>query len=63
MNAAQAVGNVAAEKAMANANPSLYGQTVQTAPNGKPLTSRRMNVLLKKWGYLIVKASPKRRKD
>ena len=39
MNAAQAVGNVAAEAALAKANPRLYGQTLQTTTRGEPLTN------------------------
>ena len=39
MNAAQAVGNVAAEAALAKANPRLYGQTLQTTKRGEPLTN------------------------
>ena len=39
MNAAQAVGNVGAEAALAKANPRLYGQTLQTTKRGEPLTN------------------------
>ena len=39
MNAAQAVGNVGAEAALAAANPKLYGQTTQRTASGAPLTN------------------------
>ena len=60
MNAAQAVGNVAAEKAMAKANPSLYGQTVQTAPNGKPLSIKKNERLAQEMGLLDSQGKPKK---
>jgi len=58
MNAAQAIGNVAAEKAMAKANPSLYGQTVQTAPNGKPLTIKKNERMAQEMGLLDNQGKP-----
>jgi hypothetical protein len=58
MNAAQAVGNVAAEKALANANPALYGQTVQKAPNGKPLTIKKNERLAQEMGLLDKQGKP-----
>lgn len=58
MNAAQAIGNVAAEKAMAKANPSLYGQTVQRAPNGQPLTIKKNERLAQDMGLLDNQGKP-----
>ena len=60
MNAAQAIGNVAAEKAMAKANPSLYGQTVQRAPNGQPLTIKKNEGLAQEMGLLDNQGKPKK---
>jgi len=60
MNAAQAVGNVVAEKALAKANPSLYGQTVQIAPNGKPLTIKKNERLAQEMGLLDNQGKPKK---
>ena len=58
MNAAQAVGNVAAESALANANPKLYGQTVQKAPNGKPLTIKKNERMAQEMGLLDKQGKP-----
>lgn len=58
VNAPQATANIITESALANANPALYGQTVQTAPNGKPLTIKKNERLAQEMGLLDKQGKP-----
>ena len=61
MNAAQAVGNVAAEWGLAKANPKLYGQSTQTTTSGAPITNNPKGptyLIAKKRGLLDGQGKP-----
>ena len=61
MNAAQAVGNVASESALAKANPRLYGQSTQTTTSGAPITNNPKGptyLIAKKRGLLDGQGKP-----
>ena len=58
VNAPQATANIISESALAAANPKLYGQTVQKAPNGKPLTIKKNERMAQEMGLLDKQGKP-----